>query len=134
MFLVVDKIIVYFKVVLGDDDKMWVWEFEINVSLYIVKESEEVIVCGIKIVLYFKEGCEEFFIGEKLSSFVKTYSEFIFFFIDVWVKMIKEKEVEDKVFIDVLKEVWEKKKIEVEVKGEEFIESEFKFVKKKEFE
>ena len=121
-FLVADKITVYSKAASGDDDKTWVWESEINASSYTVKESEEAIARGTKIVLHLKEGCEEFSTGEKLSSLVKTYSEFISFPIDVWAKTTKEKEVEDKASTDALKEAWEKKKIEAEAKGEEFTE------------
>jgi heat shock protein beta len=89
---------------------------------------------GTKIVLHLKEGCEEFATGEKLSSLVKTYSEFISFPIDVWSKQTKEKQVEDKESTAALKEAWEKKKIEAEAKGEEFSEPEPKPVMKKEFE
>ena len=77
------------------DTATWVWESEINSSSYTVKESEEALTRGTKIVLHLKEGCEEYATGEKLSSLVKTYSEFISFPIDVWAKQNKEKEVED---------------------------------------
>ena len=58
--------------------------------------------------------------GDKLSSLVKTYSEFISFPIDVWANTTKEKVVEDKEATSALKEAWEKKKIAAEAKGEEF--------------
>ena len=132
-FLVADKITVYSKAASGDD-KTWIWESEINASSYTVRESDEALARGTKIVLHLKEGCEEFATGEKLSSLVKTYSEFISFPIDVWAKATKEKVVEDKESTAALKEAWEKKKIAAEAKGEEFSEPEPKPVTKKEFE
>jgi heat shock protein beta len=131
-FLVADKITVTSKN--HTDDKTWTWESEINANSYTVRESEEAMTRGTKIVLHLKEGCEEFATGEKLSSLVKTYSEFISFPIDVWSKQTKEKQVEDKESTAALKEAWEKKKIEAEAKGEEFSEPEPKPVMKKEFE
>jgi len=131
-FLVADKITVTSKN--HTDDKTWTWESEINANSYTIRESEETMTRGTKIVLHLKEGCEEFATGEKLSSLVKTYSEFISFPIDVWSKQTKEKEVEDKESTAKLKEAWEKKKIEAEAKGEEFSEPEPKPVMKKEFE
>ena len=131
-FLVADKITVTSKN--HTDDKTWTWESEINANSYTVRESEEAMARGTKIVLHLKEGCEEFATGEKLSSLVKTYSEFISFPIDVWSKQTKEKQVEDKESTAALKEAWEKKKIEAEAKGEEFSEPEPKPVMKKEFE
>ena len=131
-FLVADKITVTSKN--HTDDKTWTWESEINANSYSVRESEEAMTRGTKIVLHLKEGCEEFATGEKLSSLVKTYSEFISFPIDVWSKQTKEKQVEDKESTAALKEAWEKKKIEAEAKGEEFSEPEPKPVMKKEFE
>ena len=132
-FLVADKITVYSKAASGDD-KTWIWESEINASSYTIRESDEALARGTKIVLHLKEGCEEFATGEKLSSLVKTYSEFISFPIDVWAKATKEKVVEDKESTAALKEAWEKKKIAAEAKGEEFSEPEPKPVTKKEFE
>jgi len=132
-FLVADKITVYSKAASGDD-KTWIWESEINASSYTIRESDEALARGTKIVLHLKEGCEEFATGEKLSSLVKTYSEFISFPIDVWTKATKEKVVEDKESTAALKEAWEKKKIAAEAKGEEFSEPEPKPVTKKEFE
>jgi len=131
-FLVADKITVTSKN--HTDDKTWTWESEINANSYTIRESEETMTRGTKIVLHLKEGCEEFATGEKLSSLVKTYSEFISFPIDVWSKQTKEKQVEDKESTAKLKEAWEKKKIEAEAKGEEFSEPEPKPVMKKEFE
>jgi heat shock protein beta len=131
-FLVADKITVTSKN--HTDDKTWTWESEINANSYTIRESEEPMTRGTKIVLHLKEGCEEFATGEKLSSLVKTYSEFISFPIDVWSKQTKEKQVEDKESTAKLKEAWEKKKIEAEAKGEEFSEPEPKPVMKKEFE
>jgi len=131
-FLVADKITVTSKN--HTDDKTWTWESEINANSYTIRESEETMTRGTKIVLHLKEGCEEFATGEKLSSLVKTYSEFISFPIDVWSKQTKEKQVEDKESTAKLKEAWEKKKIEAEAKGEEFSEPEPEPVMKKEFE
>ena len=131
-FLVADKITVTSKN--PSDTATWVWESEINSSSYTVKESEEALTRGTKIVLHLKEGCEEYATGEKLSSLVKTYSEFISFPIDVWAKQNKEKEVEDTASTQALKEAWTKKKIEAEAKGEEFTEPEPKPVMKKEYE
>jgi len=131
-FLVADKITVTSKN--PSDAATWVWESEINSSSYTVKESEEALTRGTKIVLHLKEGCEEYATGEKLSSLVKTYSEFISFPIDVWAKQNKEKEVEDTASTQALKEAWTKKKIEAEAKGEEFTEPEPKPVMKKEYE
>ena len=132
-FLVADKITVVSKAATGDD-KTWVWESEINSSSYSIKESDEAMTRGTKIVLHLKEGCEEYATGEKLQSLVKTYSEFISFPIDVWAKGTKEKEVVDKESTEALKEAWTKKKIAAEAKGEEFNEPEPKPVTKKEFE
>jgi len=132
-FLVADKITVYSKAANGDD-KTWIWESEINASSYTIRESDETLARGTKIVLHLKEGCEEFATGDKLSSLVKTYSEFISFPIDVWANTTKEKVVEDKEATSALKEAWEKKKIAAEAKGEEFSEPEPKPVTKKEFE
>jgi heat shock protein beta len=131
-FLVADKITVTSKN--PSDAATWVWESEINASSYTVKESEEAMTRGTKIVLHLKEGCEEYATGEKLSALVKTYSEFISFPIDVWAKQNKEKEVEDTASTQALKEAWTKKKIEAEAKGEEFTEPEPKPVMKKEYE
>ncbi len=130
-FLVADKITVYSKAANGDD-KTWIWESEINASSYTIRESDETLARGTKIVLHLKEGCEEFATGDKLSSLVKTYSEFISFPIDVWANTTKEKVVEDKEATSALKEAWEKKKIAAEAKGEEFSEPEPKPVTKKE--
>ena len=132
-FLVADKITVYSKAANGDD-KTWIWESEINASSYTIRESDETLARGTKIVLHLKEGCEEFATGDKLSSLVKTYSEFISFPIDVWANTTKEKVVEDKEATSALKEAWEKKKIAAEAKGEEFSEPEPEPVTKKEFE
>ncbi|OUS42947.1 heat shock protein 90C [Ostreococcus tauri] len=132
-FLVADKITVFTKAATGDD-KTWMWESEINSSSYTVKEADEAMSRGTKIVLHLKEGCEEFASGDKLQSLVKTYSEFISFPIDVWAQKNKEKEVVDQQSTDALKEAWTKKKIEAEAKGEEFTEPEPQPVTKKEFE
>ena len=132
-FLVADKITVYSKAANGDD-KTWIWESEINASSYTIRESDETLARGTKIVLHLKEGCEEFATGDKLSSLVKTYSEFISFPIDVWANKTKEKVVENKEATSALKEAWEKKKIAAEAKGEEFSEPEPEPVTKKEFE
>ena len=131
-FLVADKITVTSKN--HADDKTWVWESEINANSYTVRESDEAMTRGTKIVLHLKEGCDEFATGEKLNALVKTYSEFISFPIDVWSRQTKEKEVEDVESTNALKEAWSKRKIAAEAKGEEFSEPEPKPVKKKEFE
>ena len=95
-FLVASRITVVTKN--ADDDKAWVWESEIDSSSYSIREATDADgppARGTKIVLSLKEGAEEFAEGEKLTSLVKTYSEFISFPIEVFATKSVPKQVED---------------------------------------
>ena len=122
-FLVASRITVVTKN--ADDDKAWVWESEIDSSSYSIREATDADgppARGTKIVLSLKEGAEEFAEGEKLTSLVKTYSEFISFPIEVFATKSVPKQVEDAEATASATEEYNKKKIEAEAKGEEFTE------------
>ena len=132
-FLVADKITVTTKN--PEDDKAWTWESEINSSSYSIKEAADAdLKRGTRIVLQLKDGAEEFADDSKLTSLVKTYSEFISFPIEVFAKSSKPKQVEDTEATAKAKEEFTKRKIEAEAKGEDFDEEEPAPVMKTEYE
>ena len=133
-FLVADTVKVTSKS--NDDGKAWTWESKIDSTSYTIREASESeakdLVRGTRITLKLKDECEEYATDKKLSSLVKTYSEFITFPIEVFSTIQKSKQVEDIEATKAKKEEWEKKKIEAEAKGEEFTEPEPEKVMKEE--
>merc|ERR1712159_558198 len=133
-FLVADTVRVTSKS--NDDGKAWTWESKIDSTSYTIREASESeakdLVRGTRITLNLKDECEEYATDKKLSSLVKTYSEFITFPIEVFSTIQKSMQVEDVEATKAKKEEWEKKKIEAEAKGEEFTEPEPEKVMKEE--
>jgi heat shock protein beta len=125
-FLVADAVKVTSKS--NDDQKAWTWESLVNSSSYTIREATEEeakdLVRGTRISLKLKDDCDEYATDTKLSSLIKTYSEFITFPIEVYSTIQKTKQVEDVEATKEKKEKWTKKKIEAEAKGEEFSEAE----------
>ena len=133
-FLVADTVRVTSKS--NDDGKTWTWESKIDSTSYTIREASESeakdLLRGTRITLNLKDECEEYATDKKLSSLVKTYSEFITFPIEVFSTIQKSMQVEDVEATKAKKEEWEKKKIEAEAKGEEFTEPEPEKVMKEE--
>ena len=70
-------------------------ETDVTCVLFTATDADGPPARGTKIVLSLKEGAEEFAEGEKLTSLVKTYSEFISFPIEVFATKSVPKQVED---------------------------------------
>lgn len=78
---------------------------------------------GTRITLHLKEDAEELLDPTKLSSLVKTYSEFISFPIEVWASSQESKQVEDAAATATAVADWEKDKAAAEAEGKEFKEA-----------
>jgi heat shock protein beta len=84
----------------NDDGKAWTWESKIDSTSYTIREASESeakdLVRGTRITLKLKDECEEYATDKKLSSLVKTYSEFITFPIEVFSTIQKSKQGEER--------------------------------------
>lgn len=89
---------------------------------------------GTRITLHLKEDAEELLDHNKISSLVKTYSEFISFPIEVWASSQEEKQVEDAAATATALADWEKDKAKAEAEGKEFTDPKPAPVMKSEFE
>lgn len=114
-FLVADKVTVASKSY--KEDGTWQWESEMGTSSYTVREAEDPLERGTRITLYLKEEAEEFSNPSRITSLVKTYSEFISFPIKVWSSQSVPRQVIDE-------EATKKAKEEAAAKAEEGAEPE----------
>ena len=76
-FLVADRITVATKS--NQDGQTWQWESTLGSTSYTITESPDQLTRGTRITLHLKEECEDLTEATKLSTLVKTYSEFISF-------------------------------------------------------
>jgi len=128
-FLVAEKVTVMTKN--KNSDKTWQWESSMGASGYVVREAEEELDQGTKIVLQLKEDALEFAESSRLCQLVKTYSEFISFPIKVYSEKQEPKQVPD---AEATAKAIEEAKKKAEEAGEEFKEDSVEQVMKTEFE
>ena len=131
-FLVSDRITVTTKS--NADAATWEWESSLGSTSYTIRESPDSLPRGTRITLHLKEDCEDLTDATKLSTLVKTYSEFISFPIEVWSSSSEPKRVVDEAASKTATADWEKKKSEAEAKGETFSEKAPEPVMKTEYE
>lgn len=89
---------------------------------------------GTRITLHLKEDAEDLLDAAKVSSLVKTYSEFISFPIEVWSSSQESKQVEDAAATATALADWEADKAKAEADGKEFADPKPSPVMKTEFE
>jgi len=77
----------------SNDDTTWQWQADQGSDGFTVKEADEKLERGTKIILTLKEDSAEFADNTKLKNLVKTYSEFITFPIKVWTETQVPEEV-----------------------------------------
>jgi len=77
----------------NNDDTTWQWQADQGSDGFTVKEADEKLERGTKIILTLKEDSGEFADNMKLKNLVKTYSEFITFPIKVWTETQVPEEV-----------------------------------------
>jgi heat shock protein beta len=130
-FLVADRITVATKS--NNDAQTWQWESTLGSTSYTINESPDKLTRGTRITLHLKEDCEDLTDGVKLTTLVKTYSEFISFPIQVWSSNSDSVQVRDDDATAAASEDWNKRKAEAEAKGETFAEEEPKAVMKTEW-
>jgi len=131
-FLVADRISVETKS--NSDASTWEWESSLGSTSYTVREAAAPLARGTRITLHLKEDCEDLTDPAKLSSLVKTYSEFISFPIDVWTSTSVPKRIEDPAATAAARTSWEAAKAAAEEKGEAFSEAAPEAVMKTEYE
>ena len=119
-FLVADRITVATKS--NQDGQTWQWESTLGSTSYTVTESPVQLTRGTRITLHLKEECEDLTEATKLSTLVKTYSEFISFPIQVWTSSSDSTQVVDEAATKAASEDWGKRKAEAEAKGEAWTE------------
>jgi heat shock protein beta len=119
-FLVADRITVATKS--NQDGQTWQWESTLGSTSYTITESPVQLTRGTQITLHLKEECEDLTEATKLSTLVKTYSEFISFPIQVWTSSSDSTQVVDDAATAATSQDWEKRKAEAEAKGEAWSE------------
>ena len=130
-FLVADRITVATKS--NQDGQTWQWESSLGSTSYTITESPVQLTRGTRITLHLKEECEDLTEATKLSTLVKTYSEFISFPIQVWSSSSDSTQVVDEAATAAANQDWAKRKAEAEGKGEAWTEEAPKPVMKTEW-
>jgi molecular chaperone HtpG len=91
-FLVADKVEVHVK---HNDDEHYVWQSDAGGTFTIVKDEDNALGRGTRIVLHLKEDQVEFAEERRIKDIVKKHSEFINYPIELMVEKEEEVEVED---------------------------------------
>ena len=107
-FLVSDKVTVASK---HDDDDQYIWTSQAGHSFTVAKDPRSALERGTTVTLHLKQDAEEFLEEEKIREVIKKYSEFVDY--PIYLKVMREKEVDEPMSEEEIVEAKEKKRVEM---------------------